>query len=123
MIGSWFAGTNESAADPLRGPDGRLYKENYGMASSRAVVNRSRRDSDFERSRKELFEEGISESRMYLDPRAPGVEDIIDQIIAGVRSSCTYAGAVTIDEFHERALVGIQTQAGYHEGRPLDVSW
>ena len=123
MIGSWFAGTNESAADPLRGPDGRLYKENYGMASARAVVNRSIGDSDFERSRKELFEEGISESRMYLDPRAPGVEDIIDQIIAGVRSSCTYAGAVTIDEFHERALVGIQSQAGYHEGRPLDSSW
>lgn len=123
MIGSWFAGTNESAADPLRGSEGRLYKENYGMASSRAVIGRSRQDSDFERSRKELFEEGISESRMYIDPKAPGVEDIIDQIIAGVRSSCTYAGAVTIDEFHDRAIVGFQSQAGYHEGRPLDSSW
>ena len=31
---------------------------------------------------------------MYLDPDRPGVEDIIDQIVAGVRSACTYAGAV-----------------------------
>ena len=43
--------------------------------------------------RKELFEEGISTSRMYIDPDRPGVEDIIDQIVAGVRSACTYAGA------------------------------
>jgi len=53
----------------------------------------------------------------------PGVEDIIDQIVAGVRSACTYAGAATIPELHERALVGIQSHAGYDEGRPLGTSW
>jgi len=73
--------------------------------------------------RKELFEEGISTSRMYLDHHRPGVEDIIDQIVAGVRSSCTYAGAATIDQFHERAVVGVQSHAGYEEGRPLGTSW
>ena len=45
--------------------------------------NRTRDESAFERARKELFEEGISTSRMYLDPDRPGVEDIIDQIVAG----------------------------------------
>lgn len=123
MVGSWFAGTFESAADTLRDADGRLYKENYGMASRRAVVNRSQRESAFERARKEMFEEGISESRMYLDPASPSVEDIIDRIAAGVRSACTYAGARTIDEFHERALVGIQSPTGYAEGKPLTESW
>ena len=83
MFGSWLAGTYESAADTLRDPEGRLYKESFGMASNRAVKNRTRTETAFERARKELFEEGISTSRMYLDPERPGVEDIIDQIVAG----------------------------------------
>lgn len=123
MFGSWLAGTYESAADTLRDPDGRLYKENFGMASNRAVRNRTRREGVFERARKELFEEGISTSRMYLDPERPGVEDIIDQIVSGVRSSFTYAGAATMKEFCERAVVGIQSSAGYEEGRPIGTSW
>ena len=93
------------------------------MASHRAVTHRSRNEPSFERARKELFAEGISSSRMYLDTDHPGVEDIIDQIVAGVRSACTYAGARTITEFHERAVVGVQTQAGYLEGLPVGTSW
>ncbi len=92
MIGSWLAGTYESAADTRLDTDGRLYKESFGMASNRAVKHRTRTESEFDRARKELFEEGISTSRMYLDPERPSVEDIIDQIVAGLRSSCTYAG-------------------------------
>jgi IMP dehydrogenase len=123
MFGSWLAGTYESAADTLRDPDGRLYKESFGMASNRAVKNRSRSETPFERARKELFEEGISTSRMYLDPERPGVEDIIDDIVAGVRSACTYAGAATIGQFNERAVVGVQSAAGYSEGLPVGTSW
>ena len=123
MFGSWLAGTYESAADTLRGPDGRLYKESFGMASNRAVKSRTRSETPFERARKELFEEGISTSRMYLDAERPGVEDIIDDIVAGVRSSCTYAGAATIPQFHDRALVGVQSAAGYSEGMPVGTSW
>jgi IMP dehydrogenase len=123
MFGSWLAGTYESAADTLRDTDGRLYKESFGMASNRAVRNRTRTESAIERSRKELFEEGISSSRMYLDPERPSVEDILDQIVAGVRSSFTYAGAESIEHFRERAVVGIQSASGYEEGRPRDTSW
>jgi IMP dehydrogenase len=123
MFGSWLAGTYESAADTLRDPDGRLYKESFGMASNRAVKGRTSAESAFDRARKELFEEGISTSRMYLDPEHPGVEDIIDQIVAGVRSSCTYAGAANVEEFQERAVVGVQSTAGYEEGRPRGTSW
>lgn len=72
---------------------------------------------------KELFEEGISSSRMYLDPQRPSVEDIIDQIISGVRSSCTYAGASSIAEFQDRAVIGVQSASGYDEGRAQDTSW
>ncbi|MEM9749064.1 MAG: GuaB1 family IMP dehydrogenase-related protein [Actinomycetota bacterium] len=123
MIGSWLAGKHESAADTLRDTDGRLYKESFGMASNRAVKNRTRTETEFERARKELFEEGISTSRMYLDHDRPGAEDIIDQIVAGLRSACTYSGADTIPSFAQRATVGIQSAAGYAEGRPHGVSW
>ncbi|MBV9449169.1 MAG: GuaB1 family IMP dehydrogenase-related protein [Streptosporangiaceae bacterium] len=123
MIGSWFAGTYESPGDTFRAPDGRLYKESFGMASARAVRLRSASDSPFERARKELFEEGISSARMYLDPERPGVEDLIDMVIAGLRSSCTYAGACSLAEFAERAVVGVQSASGYSEGMPVPVSW
>ena len=123
MVGSWFAGTYESAGDIHDDGSGRLYKESFGMASARAVKARTATASGFERARAGLFEEGISSSRMYLDPARPGVEDLIDQIVAGVRSSCTYAGARTIDELHERAVLGVQSSAGYEEGRPLPTSW
>ncbi len=91
MIGSWFAGTYESPGDLQQSADGRSYKESFGMASARAVKNRTSEESAYDRARKALFEEGISTSRMFLDPTRPGVEDLIDSIIAGVRSSCTYA--------------------------------
>ena len=123
MIGSWFAGTYESPGDAVRDSDGRLYKENFGMASARAVKLRTAEDSAFDRARKALFEEGISTSRMYLDRERPGVEDLIDAITAGVRSSCTYAGAKDLEQFHERAVVGVQSAAGYAEGKPLHSSW
>ena len=123
MIGSWFAGTYESPGDLKSDPSGRIYKESFGMASKRAVNARTSSEDAFDRARKALFEEGISSSKMYLDPARPGVEDLIDEIIAGLRSSCTYAGAKNLAEFAERAVVGIQSASGYAEGRPLNSSW
>jgi IMP dehydrogenase len=123
MVGSWLAGTYESAADLQQDGDGRLYKISFGMASSRAVRHRTRTESAFDRARKALFEEGISSGKMYIDRESPGVEDVIDQIVAGLRSACTYAGATSLAELHEKAVVGIQSAAGYDEGRPLRTSW
>ena len=123
MIGSWFAGTYESPGDLMRDSTGRSYKESFGMASKRAVSARTSQEDAFDRARKALFEEGISSSKMFLDPARPGVEDLIDEIISGLRSSCTYAGAHNLAEFAERAVVGIQSASGYAEGRPLSTSW
>lgn len=123
MIGSWFAGTLESPGDLYTDEQGRQYKESFGMASGRAVRNRTASDTAYERARKAMFEEGISSARMFVDPVRPSVEDVIDEIVSGVRSSFTYAGARTIPEFHERATVGIQSTAGFAEGRPLHTSW
>ena len=83
MIGSWFAGTYESPGDLQIDPPGKAYKESFGMASARAVRGRTSDESAFDRARKAMFEEGISHSRMYLDPVRPGVEDLLDSITSG----------------------------------------
>ncbi|QNG18838.1 GuaB1 family IMP dehydrogenase-related protein [Rhodococcus triatomae] len=123
MIGSWFAGTYESPGDLHVDHDGTVYKESFGMASKRAVAARTASNTAFDRARKALFEEGISSSRMRLDPERPGVEDLIDHICSGVRSTCTYAGARTLGELHDKAVVGVQSAAGFAEGRPLPGGW
>ncbi len=123
MIGSWFAGTHESPGDLMRDADGRAYKESFGMASARAVRLRTADESPYERARKGLFEEGISSARMYLDPLRPGVEDILDMIVAGLRSAFAYTGAADVASVQERAVIGVQTVAGQKEGQPHYASW
>jgi len=123
MVGSWFAGTIEAPGAISRDAQGRAYKESWGMASARAVNERFRRLDPYELARKQLFAEGISSSTIYLDPLRPSVEDLVDMIVSGVRSSMTYAGARDLVAFHDRAVVGIQSAAGYEEGKALPVSW
>ena len=93
------------------------------LQRARMLRGRFGRLDPYERARKELFAEGISSSKIYLDPLRPSVEDLVDMITSGVRSSFTYAGASTVAEFHERATVGLQSAAGYEEGKALPVSW
>jgi IMP dehydrogenase len=123
MIGSWFSGTYESPGDLMSDREDRLYKESYGMASKRAVAARTAGDGAFDRARKALFEEGISTSRMGLDPARGGVEDLLDHITSGVRSTCTYVGAATLPDLHDRVVVGVQSAAGFAEGHPLPTGW
>ena len=123
MVGSWFAGTHESPGELRWDPAGRPYKESFGMASKRAVAARTADDSSFDRARKALFDEGISTSRIALDPERPGVEDLIDHICSGIRSTATYVGARSLEELHEKAVLGVQSPAGFAEGRPLPAGW
>jgi GMP reductase len=123
MIGSWFAGTVEAPGTLETDSDGSLYKESWGMASTKAVHDRFGNLDPYELARKTLFAEGISSSRIQLDPQRPSVEDLIDMITSGVRSSFSYAGARSLAEFRDRALVGIQSAAGYEEGKALPVGW
>jgi IMP dehydrogenase len=123
MIGSWFAGTYESPGDLMYDREDQLYKESYGMASKRAVAARTASDSAFDRARKGLFEEGISSSRMAFDATRGGVEDLLDHITSGVRSTCTFVGAATLPELHDKVVLGVQSAAGFAEGHPLPTGW
>jgi IMP dehydrogenase len=51
MIGSWFAGTHESPGDLMLDADGRAFKVSFGMASARAVANRTATESSYDRAR------------------------------------------------------------------------
>lgn len=123
MIGSWFAGTVEAPGVVRRDEAGRLYKESFGMASTKAVRGRFGGLDAYELARKALFAEGISSSSILIDPLRPSVEDLLDMITSGVRSSFTYAGASDLQQFRDRAKVGVQSAAGYEEGKALPISW
>ncbi len=118
MVGTWLAGTWESPGDIKEDSDGFLYKENYGMASARAVRDRTAGLDSFEKAKKGFFREGISSSRIYLREGQEGVGDILINILTGVQSSFTYVGARDINEFRDRVVVGVQTASGFHEGTP-----
>lgn len=118
MVGTMLAGTYESPGDIKEDRLGRLYKENYGMASARAVSDRTEGLSAFERAKKGFFREGISTSRIYLRPGFQSVGAILIDIITGVQSAFTYAGAMNLPQLHEVATVGVQTSGGFHEGTP-----
>lgn len=118
MIGTMLAGTYESPGDIKEDREGRLYKENYGMASARAVSLRTERDDAFERAKKGFFREGISTSRIYLREGFEAVGAIMVDVLTGVQSSFTYVGATDLASFRERVTIGVQTAAGFGEGTP-----
>ena len=119
MFATIFVGTHESPGDIQRDEDGNLYKVNFGMASGRAVRERFKDQKPIDLAMRQYFEEGISEGKIYLKEGTTGVEDIIDRLVAGLRSAMSYAGATNLNEFHEKAIIGIQTNAALKEGKPL----
>jgi IMP dehydrogenase len=118
MVGTWLAGTYESPGDVKEDRDGKAYKESYGMASARAVSDRNSALDAFERAQKMFFREGISTSRVYIREGQESVGAILVDIISGLQSAFTYSGALNAAEFHDKAVVGVQTAAGFGEGKP-----
>jgi IMP dehydrogenase len=118
MIGTALSGTYESPGDVKEDREGRQYKENYGMASARAVSDRASGLDAFERAKKGFFREGISTSRIFVREGRESVGAILVDVITGVQSAMSYVGATTLPAFHEKAVVGVQTAGGYVEGKP-----
>lgn len=118
MVGTGLAGTYESPGDVKEDRDGLLYKENYGMASARAVGDRSVELDAFDQAKKGFFREGISTSRIYMREGRESVGAILVEMITGVQSAMSYAGALGLEELHEKAVIGVQTASGYGEGTP-----
>lgn len=118
MVGSLLAGSYESPGDIKEDREGRLYKVNYGMASARAVEDRTADLEPFERAKKSFFREGISTSRVYIREGRESTAAILVEFITGVRSAFTYVGAQTTEAFFEEVVIGVQTRGGFSEGKP-----
>jgi IMP dehydrogenase len=99
---------------------GRQYKVVRGMASLSANVQRRVVDnnpvSDADWS--EIVPEGVE----ALVPYYGSVVDILHQLVGGLRSGMSYAGAETIAELQEKAEFIRITQAGRQESNPHDVN-
>lgn len=119
MIGSVLAGTDESpGATVIR--DGRKYKIVRGMASLTANVDRRLIERGAELEPAE-WEKVVPEGIEAVVPYRGAVADILHQLIGGLRSGMSYAGAETIGHLWERAEFVQLTAAGLRESGPHDV--
>jgi IMP dehydrogenase len=115
MIGSLFAGTEESPGESEIF-QGRRFKVYRGMGSLGAMKEGSK-DRYFQENESKLVPEGIEGRVPYKGPLA----DTIYQLVGGLRSGMGYCGAKTIHELiHDTQFVRI-TGAGLRESHPHDV--
>ena len=118
MIGSLVAGTEESPGDTIIF-NGRKFKSYRGMGSLEAMEHGSK-DRYFQNDTKDvkkLVPEGIAGRVPYKGT----VQEVIYQLIGGLRSGMGYCGAGTIDSLHEAKFVRI-TNAGVLESHPHDIT-
>ncbi|MBQ9190643.1 MAG: IMP dehydrogenase [Bacteroidaceae bacterium] len=118
MVGSLVAGTEESPGDTIIF-NGRKFKSYRGMGSLEAMENGSK-DRYFqagEKDVKKLVPEGIAGRVPYKGT----VQEVIYQLIGGLRSGMGYCGAATITDLHHAKFVRI-TNAGVLESHPHDIT-
>ncbi|MGI6113451.1 MAG: IMP dehydrogenase [Mahellales bacterium] len=115
MIGSLFAGTEESPGD-TEIYQGRSFKVYRGMGSIGAMACGSK-DRYFQEDAKKFVPEGVEGRVPYKGP----LSDTIFQLIGGLRSGMGYCGCASIDQLIERAKFIRVTNAGYIESHPHDI--
>jgi IMP dehydrogenase len=120
MVGSMLAGTDESPGMPIV-RQGRRYKVVRGMASLTANVARRKMDREGELAAEE-WAEVVPEGVEAMVPYRGSVHDILQQLVGGLRSGMSYAGAQTIEELWERAEFVRITNAGLQESGAHDVT-
>lgn len=118
MVGSLVAGTEESPGETIIF-NGRKFKTYRGMGSLEAMENGSK-DRYFQSSvvdAKKLVPEGIAGRVPYKG----SVQEVIYQLVGGLRSGMGYCGASTIEALHDAKFARI-TNAGVLESHPHDIT-
>lgn len=118
MIGSLVAGTEESPGETII-YSGRKFKAYRGMGSLEAMENGSK-DRYFQSGVvevKKLVPEGI----VGRVPYKGSVQEVIYQLVGGLRSGMGYCGAATIERLHDAKFTRI-TNAGVMESHPHDIT-
>jgi IMP dehydrogenase len=118
MIGSLFAGTEESPGETVL-YEGRTYKEYRGMGSL-AAMQRGSAERYFQggASRGKLVPEGI-EGRV---PYKGTLRDLVYQLVGGLRAGMGYCGVRTIEALRRDTRFVRVTDAGVRESHPHDVA-
>ena len=120
MIGSLVAGTEESPGDTIIF-NGRKFKSYRGMGSLEAMEQKNgSRDRYFQNDihdAKKLVPEGIAGRVPYKGT----VQEVIYQLVGGLRSGMGYCGAASIEDLHNAKFTRI-TNAGVMESHPHDIT-
>jgi len=117
MIGSLFAGTDESPGEFII-YNGRRFKSYRGMGSLGAMRSGSKdRYFQIADDEKKLVAEGIEGMVPYKGP----LKDFVFQLVGGLRAGMGYCGAATISELHRNAEFIEITPAGLKESHPHDI--
>jgi IMP dehydrogenase len=109
MIGSLFAGTDESPGVTIY-RNGARYKFSRGMASLGAAVGRGAQAADY-----------VPEGVEAVVPYEGAVVEVARQLLGGLRSGASYCGAASIASMRKTAKFVRITSAGLQESRPHDV--
>lgn len=119
MIGSLFAGTEESPGETVL-LEGRSFKVHRGMGSLAAMKKRGGRERYFqwEEDEDKLVPEGIEGRVPFRGP----ISSTVHQILGGVRAGMGYCGAMTIKELQEDTQFVKISNAGLKESHPHDVT-
>lgn len=119
MIGSLLAGTHEAPGITLL-RNGRKYKASRGMASLTATMSRPAEGPGTEVEEAE-WEEVVAEGIEAAVPYRGSVDEVLQQLVGGLRSALSYCGAFNIPELQEKAEFMQITNAGLRESGPHDV--
>lgn len=115
MMGSLFAGCDETPGE-FELYQGRKYKVYRGMGSIAAMENGSK-DRYFQEGARKLVPEGVEGRVAYKG----AVEDVVFQMVGGIRSGMGYCGCQTIPELQERGKFIKITAASLKESHPHDI--
>lgn len=116
MMGSLFAGTEESPGEVVL-YRGRSYKTYRGMGSIGAMEHGSK-DRYFQEDAKKLVPEGVEGMVAYKGK----AEDIIFQMLGGLRSGMGYTGSASLQALRDRAQFVKITAASLKESHPHDIT-
>jgi IMP dehydrogenase len=112
MVGSLLAGRSESPGDVVR-RRGRLYKVYRGMASRSAASARLAIEG-----RGDALDQYVPEGEEMEFPLRGPADEVIAELVGGLRSGMSYLDSATIEEFWENAQFVRQTEAGQRETHP-----
>ena len=118
MLGNLLAGTDESPGVPLV-RNGQKYKFYRGMASQYATINRKQKEG--EDLLAGIVESIVPEGVEALLPYRGSAKEVLHQLVGGLRSGISYAGARNLAELRRNARFVRLTPGGMRESGPHDV--